>query len=77
MDFWLAIVIIVAITSVARIVQIRFSAPARAPGADAETAALAREVAALEERNRVLERIVTENRTTRDLAQEIESLRQA
>ena len=73
MDFWLAVVIIVAITSFAKVLHSRRPDPgAAAP----ETAALAREVAGLEERIRVLERIVTENRTSRDLAHEIESLRQ-
>jgi hypothetical protein len=74
MDFWLAVVIIVAITSFARVMRVRRSEPASGDGP--ETAALAREVAALEDRIRVLERIITENRSSRDLAHEIESLRQ-
>jgi hypothetical protein len=40
-----------------------------------ETAALAREVAALNSRIAVLERIITENRSSRDLAHEIDALR--
>jgi hypothetical protein len=74
MDFWLAVVIIVALTSATKMMKYRSSAPAQIEGP--ETAALVREVAALEERIRVLERIVTENRSSRDLAHEIESLRQ-
>jgi len=79
MDFWLAIVIIVSITSIAKVLRSRHVAMARIEavrGDNTETAALAREVAALNSRVAVLERIVTENRSSLDLAHEIDALRQ-
>jgi hypothetical protein len=79
MDFWLAIVIIVAITSGAKVLRGRHIALARIEamrGDNAETAALAREVAALNSRVAVLERILTDNRSSRDLAHEIDALRE-
>ncbi len=78
MDFWLAIVIIVAITSIAKVLRSHHVAQARieaARGDSAETTALAREVAALNSRIAVLERIVTENRSSLNLAHEIDALR--
>ena len=78
MNFWLAIIIIVAITQFARVMRSRHAAQARIEGLrgdGAETAALAREVAALNSRIAVLERIVTDNRSSRDLAHEIDALR--
>lgn len=79
MDFWLAIVIIVAITSGARVLRSRHVALARieaARGDSAETEALAREIAALGNRIAVLERIITDNRSSQDLAHEIDRLRE-
>jgi len=77
-DFWIAIVAIVAITSFTKIMRTRHVAMARIETArsdNTETAALAREVAALNSRIAVLERIITENRSSRDLAHEIDALR--
>lgn len=85
MDFWIAIVAIVAITSFAKVMRSRHIAMARieaARGDNAdhaalahEGAALAREVAALNARVAVLERIVTDNRSSLTLAHEIDALR--
>jgi hypothetical protein len=78
MDFWLAIVVIVAITSLAKVMRSRHVALARIEAArsdNTETAALAREVAALNSRVAVLERIITENRSSLNLAHEIDALR--
>ena len=78
MDFWLAIVIIVAITSLAKVLRSRHIALARIQAVRSDTsenAALAREVAALNSRVAVLERILTDNRSSRDLAHEIDALR--
>ena len=78
MTFWIAIVAIVAITQGARVMRSRHVAMARIEavrGDNADNAALAREVAALNSRIAVLERIVTENRSSRDLAHEIDALR--
>ena len=84
MDFWIAIVAIVAITSFAKVMRSRHIAMARieaARGDNAdhaalarEGAALAREVAALNARVAVLERIVTDNRSSLTLAHEIDAL---
>jgi hypothetical protein len=79
MDFWFAIVVIVALTSLTKIMRSRHIALARIETARSdnnENAALAREVAALNSRIAVLERIVTENRSSRDLAHEIDALRE-
>lgn len=78
MDFWLAIVFIVAITSLAKVLRARHLNEVRYGAQredNAEAAALAREVAALSSRVAVLERILTDNRSSRDLAHEIDSLR--
>lgn len=78
MDFWLAIVVIVAITSVAKVLRSRHLAMARIEAArsdNTETAALAREVASLNSRVAVLERILTDNRSSLNLASEIDALR--
>ncbi|KUR74157.1 hypothetical protein [Novosphingobium sp. Fuku2-ISO-50] len=85
MDFWIAIVAIVAITSFAKVMRSRHIAMARieaARGDNAdhaalarEGAALAREVAALNARVAVLERIITDNRSSLTLAHEIDALR--
>jgi hypothetical protein len=78
MDFWIAIVAIVAITSLAKVMRSRHIAMARIEavrGDSAENAALLREVADLRQRIAVLERIVTENRSSLTLASEIDALR--
>ncbi|MBB3955208.1 hypothetical protein [Novosphingobium sediminicola] len=95
MNFWEAIVLIVIITSVAKVFQAGLysrSGRARRVTIDdkgkqtiiehadnAETEIrnqrLNREVEELRERIKVLERIATEDRKARDLADEIESLR--
>jgi uncharacterized coiled-coil DUF342 family protein len=84
MSLWTAIVVIVAIISVAEIIKSKHRArhgittdmmgnettPPR------EDPALQREVEDLRERIKVLERIATEDRETKRLAAEIESLRE-
>ena len=84
MGLWSAIVLIVLIGSVASVLQARYraghgntddvmgneGAPPR--GSDAE---LQREVEHLRERIKVLERIATEDRHSKSIAAEIESLR--
>jgi hypothetical protein len=78
MDFWIAIVAIVAITSFAKVMRSRHIAMARieaARGDNADNSALAREVAALNARVAVLERIITDNRSSLTLAHEIDALR--
>ncbi|MBN9145826.1 MULTISPECIES: hypothetical protein [unclassified Novosphingobium] len=96
MNFWEAIVLIVIVTSVAKVFQAGlYSRSGRArrvtiddkgkqtiiehADRDAETdlqnQRLKSEVAELRERIKVLERIATEDRKARDLADEIESLR--
>lgn len=79
MDFWFAIVIIVAITSLAKVLRSRHIAMARIEAVRSDTsenAALAREVAALNSRVAVLERILTDNRSSLNLAHEIDALRE-
>ena len=82
MNFWTAVVIIVAIIAFANIRIAKYNArsggpspePARlAPGQ--HEAELQREVEDLRERVRVLERIATDGRSTAALANEIERLR--
>lgn len=78
MHYWIAIVLIVAITSFARVMRSRHDSMAKIEvmrSDSTESAALAREVAALNSRIAVLERIITENRSSRDLAHEIDALR--
>ncbi|MBW8785778.1 MAG: hypothetical protein JF593_14275 [Novosphingobium sp.] len=81
MSFWTAIVVIVAIAAFANRRRTRYLAhtydgradePRPQPQRDPE---LEREVAALRERVKVLERIVTDERRSRGLADEIEALR--
>lgn len=83
MNFWTALVIIVAITAFANIRMTKYRAqsgdhrqpePARMVSSQRE-AELLREVEDLRERVRVLERIATDGRSTAALANEIESLR--
>jgi hypothetical protein len=83
MNMWEAIVLIVIITSVAKMIRGRHlrigpgdrfgQAAAQPPAAD--QAALRREVEDLRNRIKVLERIVTDGRQRHDLADEIEALR--
>ena len=78
MSMWIAIVAIVAITSGAKVLRSRHVAMARIEAVrsdNTENAALAREVAALNSRVAVLERILTENRSSLNLASEIDALR--
>ena len=84
MSFWTAIVVIVAIVCVAEVIKARHRAhhgittdvmgnekPIEPP----VNRALEREVEELRERVKVLERIATEDRETKLLSEEIESLR--
>ena len=79
MNSWIAIIIIVAIISFTKLRTARhrprYDAQGPADADPAYAAALEREVAALRKRLEVLERIATEDRTTRNLASEIEQLR--
>jgi hypothetical protein len=84
MSFWTAIVIIVAIVSMAQVLQARHRARHgittdmmgnEKPIAPPNNPALEREVEELRERVKVLERIATEDRETKLLSAEIESLR--
>ena len=79
MSFWTAVVAIVAIIAFANMRMARhrhrYDAQASADADPAYAAALEREVAALRKRLEVLERIATEDRTTLNLANEIEQLR--
>jgi hypothetical protein len=84
MSFWTAIVIIVAIVAVAEVLKTRHRARHgittdvmgnETPIAPPVNAALEREVEELRERVKVLERIATEERETKLLSAEIESLR--
>ena len=83
MSFWTAIVVIVAIISWANMRKARYNAGGRHPLADLRDAvtappanpALEREVIELRKRIEVLERIITDERDTRRLAQDIEALR--
>ena len=85
MSFWTAIVVIVAIISVAQVLQARHRARHgittdmmgnEKPIAPPTNPALEREVEELRERVKVLERIATEDRETKLLSAEIESLRE-
>jgi hypothetical protein len=84
MNFWTAVVIIVAITAFANIRMTKYRAQSGRDrsgptGPDAlpapREAELQREIADLRERIKVLERIATDGRKTAALADEIESLR--
>lgn len=84
MNMWVAIVIIVAIVSVAQVLQAKHRAKngialdwmgGEKPIAPPTNPALEREVEELRERVKVLERIATEDRETKLLSAEIESLR--
>ena len=90
MNMWTAIMVlgIVAITSIARVLRAKYQAPlgivedrhgnqSRILGFDnpTEKAAMQRELAELRDRIKVLERIATEERHSRQIANEIEALR--
>jgi hypothetical protein len=77
---WEAIVLIVLIVSVVKMMRARHQAggsyQAQPPATSSvEQDALRREVVELRERIKVLERIATDGRATRELADEIEKLR--
>jgi hypothetical protein len=85
MNMWAAIVVIVAIISVAQVLQAKYRARHgittdimgnETPIAPPHNPALEREVEELRERVKVLERIATEERETKLLSAEIESLRE-
>jgi hypothetical protein len=75
MSFWTAVVAIVAIIAFANMRKARHRQDTPAEADPAYAAALEREVAALRKRLEVLERIATEDRSTRTLAHDIEQLR--
>ena len=85
MNMWVAIVLMVAIISEAQVLQARHRARHgittdamgnEKPLAPPTNPALEREVEELRERVKVLERIATEDRETKLLSAEIESLRE-
>jgi hypothetical protein len=81
MSFWTAIVAIVAIMAFANMRRERYRARHPLAGLHDQAApppspALEREVTELRRRIEVLERIVTDERDTRRLAQDIEALRE-
>ena len=85
MNLWTAIVIIVAIIAVAEVMKAKHRARHgittdmmgnEKPVAPPTNPALEREVEELRERVKVLERIATEDRDTKRLSAEIESLRE-
>ena len=85
MSFWTAIVVIVAIIAVAEVIKSKHRARHgittdmmgnEKPVAPPTNPALEREVEELRERVKVLERIATEERETKRLSAEIESLRE-
>ena len=85
MSFWTAIVIIVAIIAVAEVIKSKHRAKngitldwmgGEKPIAPPADPAQQREIEELRERIKVLERIATEDRETKLLSAEIESLRE-
>lgn len=85
MNLWTAIVVIVAIIAVAEVLKAKHRARHgittdvmgnEKPIAPPANPALEREVEELRERVKVLERIATEDRETKRLSAEIESLRE-
>ena len=78
MTFWTALVVIVAIASYAAIRIERIRSRDRREGSDAigyREAELQREIVDLQKRLAVLERIATDDRQSKAIAHEIESLR--
>jgi len=78
MNFWTAVVIIVAITAFANIRMAKYRDQGGSPAAPepARMVTSQREVEDLRERIKVLERIATDGRSSAALANEIESLRE-
>lgn len=85
MNLWTAVVIIVAIIAMSEVLKARYRARHgittdmmgnEKPVAPPSNPALEREVVELRERVKVLERIATEDRETKLLSAEIESLRE-
>lgn len=84
MSFWTAIVVIVAIIAVTEVLKAKHRARhgittdvmGNETPIHRDDAALKREVEELRERVKVLERIATEDRDTKRLSAEIESLRE-
>lgn len=85
MSFWTAVVVIVAIIGLTEIIKTKYRARHgittdmmgnEKPIAPPTNPALEREVEELRERVKVLERIATEDRETKRLSAEIESLRE-
>ncbi|HWK42268.1 MAG TPA: hypothetical protein VNR60_10080 [Croceibacterium sp.] len=80
MSFWTAIVVIVAIGCLTKVLRTKYRARSHEPASDTaglrSDPALENEVEQLRERIKVLERIATEDRETRRLSAEIESLRE-
>ena len=82
MSFWTAIVVIVFITSLTSLRMAKYRALGRHGGRDAgpalpapREAELEREIVDLKKRLAVLERIATDDRQSKAIAQEIEALR--
>jgi FixJ family two-component response regulator len=82
MNFWTAVVAIVAITAFANILMARYryksggSEPVSQPQTPTRELELERELTEMRERLKVLERIATDDRQSRSIAAEIESLRE-
>jgi len=74
MSFWTAAVVIVAIFAYMNLRRGRHDAPMQG-GIPSSSPELEREVEELRRRVETLERILTDNRGTADLAQQIEALR--
>lgn len=72
MNMWLAIFLIVAVAMTAQTIQRVARAKAESKSGDAEADGMATRIDELEERIRVLERIITEDK--HDLRREISSL---
>lgn len=81
MNFWNAVVLVAAIIAVANIVMTKYryqgtgKGAIDAPGTSPRELELERELAELKDRLHVLERIATDDRQSRYIAAEIESLR--
>lgn len=81
MNFWTAVVVIVAIIAFTNIRMAKYrhqsggTGPAQQPGTPTRELELEHELQDLRERLKVLERIATDDRQSRSIAAEIESLR--
>lgn len=84
MSFWTAMVAIIGIIAITQIIKARHRGSRRLSGKDtaqiaqskAREAELEKEVTELRERIQVLERIATDGREAKAIAEEIESLRE-